>query len=343
MKNVLFGSGDPGSANLIAAVIRRLDANHPYTLVTDCKGYQVPNLQKSYTIISDGIDIQSVFNDSKPDLVFTGTSIHSEAEQLIREEARRRNIFSIAAIDHWTRLQERFIGSNGAVFPDLIFVPDSTAIEQAIACGIPASLLKEFGQPHFYDCGQFKSKFSKEGILSKLSISNNWPLVVFLSDALSETEGSESKAISHYGFSELKILDALIEEIERSNLELNLVVKLHPREGLDKFKTKKYPAFVSFWKDFSLWDLLTHADFVIGMFSASVLEAAALGHRPLRIEINAKNMDLLPVPEKYFFHRVLNRADLGTSLRKYLKSSKQSELEKLFLDRFSSQIIDLFK
>lgn len=87
------------------------------------------------------------FANFKPDLVITSLS-YCPAERALLRAAREHSIPVVQLLETWYDYAARVADTNGVgVFPDEIFVLDETARTEAIADGLPASILVPVGHP----------------------------------------------------------------------------------------------------------------------------------------------------------------------------------------------------
>lgn len=318
---IIFFAADPGGRNELLATQEWIEScfdGREINTDTNCIWIEKTNLSEQ--------EVRSVLTLEKPDFVFCGTSAECSTEHLFFTESQNLGIPSIGFIDHWTNLKARFIRDRKVVFPNLIFVNDEKALDLAIEEGIPKDKLMVFGNPFFEKVKNFQPRSSKKEALESLGANLLKPLVVFLSDCLSENAGSETNAIEEYGFSEYSILEQVLSYLDHDAYDF--IVKLHPKE--DKQKYKRYG--IKTIQSFSLHELLYHSDFQIGMFSTAVLEASLLGKTPFRLELNAKK-DLLPIAPSGV-QRITHASELSTSLNAYLKTRPNKTLNRLSFDTY---------
>ena len=75
------------------------------------------------------LSLADVFIDA--DILLSGTGWSSSLEHDARVIAKKRGITSIAVIDHWANYPERFVRNNLKVLPDIIWVSDTYAYNEA--------------------------------------------------------------------------------------------------------------------------------------------------------------------------------------------------------------------
>lgn len=66
--------------------------------------------------------------------LISGTGWSSDLEHNARVEARRRGIYTVGVLDHWTNYRERFIRKDICCLPDEIWVTDPEAFFEAERC-----------------------------------------------------------------------------------------------------------------------------------------------------------------------------------------------------------------
>ncbi|MDT9547576.1 MAG: hypothetical protein RI826_09610 [Chlorobium phaeovibrioides] len=68
---------------------------------------------------------------AKTSTLITGTGWGSNLEHVARIDAKKKGIYSIAVLDHWTNYEERFIRFGETVLPDELWVVDKYALKLA--------------------------------------------------------------------------------------------------------------------------------------------------------------------------------------------------------------------
>lgn len=338
MKRIFFASSDPGGANVIAAIARRMPDPSGYRVFTDPGGFRTAYLEGRYEVVATEGTVADIFVADPPDVVFTASSLVSDIELKMLREARRLGIRSAAVVDHWNDFANRFARGGDPEFPDRVFVIDETAVEMAVAQGVPRDRVEEFGHPHFYDAQFYAPVKSRADFWRELGVDPDRQVLLFVSDALTETEGSREAALQRFGFVETDILEMLLGALG-AEPAVSVVVKPHPREHRDKFE--RFPggsAVIVVWTA-PLWELLAHSDFVAGMFSSALLEAVAIGKRPLRIEVGAGDRNFLPVPDRLFSGRILAEDELRPGIHRYLSGAAHAGAAPFTAEKFS-RVID---
>jgi hypothetical protein len=254
-------------------------------------------------------EAQDYLDRFQPHALICGTSTRGTFELELIERAQRSGIRTASLFDHWTDFDRRLRFQDRSLRPDSIFVIDETAKQGAIAAGHAAECIHMLGHPYLNFLAQkgYQSQVSAQELRKTLDLQEGQPMLVFISDSLSEISGSESAARQRFGYSELDSLRALLQRLQLIAPRIAIVVKPHPHEKRCKFDSLKNIKV----SQSPLLDLLSAADYAAGMFSTGMLEAIALGHRPLRIEPGARD-DLLPVASDYFAARLVSKAVIDT-------------------------------
>lgn len=330
MKRIFFASSDPGGANVIAATIRRLSEPTPYRLFTDAHGHRVSGLADRYEVIEPAA-VSGLISAERPDIVFTGTSLVSALELHFLKEGAAHGSRTAAVVDHWTNFSRRFQWPDGTLeLPEIILVPDRVALSMAAGDGLPVERLRIFGHPHFADAAMFTPTSAREDFWRGSGVDPSSSILLFLSDALSETAGDEARAKAQFGYSELSILACLIEALS-GHPEVRLVIRPHPKERAGKFE-RFLTQCVALAPSAPLWETIAQSDHVVGMFSSALVEAAAVGRLPLRVEIGAGARNFLPIPREAYFERVLEQGQLAPALDRLL-AAPASRVRTNFLGR----------
>lgn len=283
-------STDPGAANELAAIGRFVRRHYSEVLVRE-------------------VPIKELTPDLMGSAIVCGTSATAKAQVGVYAQAAKAGIPVFAVVDHWTNMKSRFDAEDEPSFPDEVWVNDSEARDLAFEAGLPAKRVRIFGNPYLYEAARYmpSARLKKSDFWAALKLDGLNPYArtfLFLSDNLIESEGSEAAAIRKYGFSQASILGEILKALPRAaSTELNILVKLHPKEDRRSLVTV-VPKGMRIqwiqgeaWTGPDLWPLIHHSDFQAGMFTGALLEAALLGKRPLRVELGAKDTSrLLPAP-----------------------------------------------
>lgn len=204
-------------------------------------------------------------------MVVSGTSIGDPLESLDKRLtiwAREAGVPSVAIVEHWTWLRERFETTNGLLLPDYIFLNDQAAFEDAILAKLPPERLIVIGNP-------------KLEALAKLAGSLKEPLMPASNEVDLETNGKEVLFISEQvslsskfqevdpDFDEYEVLDSIARCLNPAD---TLTIKLHPSESVTKYSHLAGRAEVEIVRNISLDQMILRPDFVIGLHSMLLIE-----------------------------------------------------------------------
>ena len=196
-------------------------------------------------------------------LVITGSAQGNSLDKKLINFAKSRKIFSISVIEHWTNYKSRFFFKNKSYFPDLIFVNDSIAYEEAIKEGLPKKKLKVMGNVYF-------EKLAKKKINNRLSkwaknIKKKYKRVIIF---ISEQIKSDNYIKKEYGSDEFETIKKIKKIINVDDL---LIIKCHPGERVEKFfQFKDKNTIVK--KKITYPDLINMPSKIIGIKSNLILE-----------------------------------------------------------------------
>ena len=238
-----------------------------------------------------GEEAPAVFEEYRPDSVFTGTSYTSRLELDFVREAAKRGIYSASFVDHYTGFDERFGSGQERILPDEIHVLDEKAAELGRSAGVPSERIRITGNPYHEYLRTWRSGLSKKQVFQSLEIPiSDCKTILFGPDPLSNAGGS-----AEYGTDEVEILRIFLKCLGQQDHPFLLLVKAHPNQSLEYLKTglQDIPSNVEVHlvpseRDYFLNDLISHCDMVAGMFSNILLEAQILGKKTLQINIGLK-------------------------------------------------------
>jgi hypothetical protein len=197
--------------------------------------------------------------------LMTGTGWSSTLEYRARKLAKRRGIFSISVLDHWTNYSARFERDGEVVLPDELWVVDEYALERA------RSTFPELPIVLKQDC------YAEQQLLEilPLSLVNSNELLYLLEPARSDWGRGE--------VGELQALRYFLERLPDLNLpsDTRICLRPHPSDP-----PGKYAEFLSIQNPFSLFldkgDLaqaLSRARWVAGCQTYALTLALKAGRR----------------------------------------------------------------
>lgn len=286
---------DAGAANVLLPVLKKLRARPGLQMRVIAEG---PALR---VFRSGGIAAEEApagpgeqerflrerWREAAPETLLLGTSWGPSIEKELLRIGQQGGVPALSVVDHWSNYRERFVEpESGQVrFPAQISLMDETALEQAVAEGLPREILRVTGQPHLQELaaasGDPELRRQARQLRAEWLGGEESAVVLFGSELFS---ADFRRGTPHdRGYTETDALEglalALRQVEERRRGRLKLVVKLHPKENLDRFR----PGPLARERGFLLaqaqpaWHCLLATDVAVGMTSMLLLEAVLLG------------------------------------------------------------------
>lgn len=273
----LFVFSDPGGAKPILALVESLKTRlDDYKIISD-RDY---TFYQSFSITVEK-PVQSpreIIQQYQPDFVFTGTSYTSKIELQFIQEANSAHIPTLAFIDHWTFMRERFNNEGTYVWPNTIFVIDDDAKQIAINDGIDPAKLQILANPYHAYLRNWKPVIVKQDFFKTLGLGDvHKQVVLFAPDPLSNING-----ISVFGFDEITATRELNEVIENTFADFQFIVNLHPNQNVEAIREVITPKAIIAPADVDVNALIFYSDKVIGFFSNFLIEASVMGKPVIR-------------------------------------------------------------
>ena len=285
--DVLIVCNDIGGANAIYPVFQSIKDKVKVKLVCTGDAIKVFNSFKKYFVEDHKFNsVNLILKELTPSILFTGTSEYSNQERLFWYESKRLNIKTIAIIDSWTNIKERFIyfpvENNGEklVQPDIIIIPDDNLREQIDNEGWCVSDLKVCGQPHLEKSSSF---FEKKRNIKKVENSS----LMFISEPV-----IEKRNIRPIGYDQFSVASQLVNQL-LGGIVTKIIIKPHPKENIDNWQKWKnsWPKEIKknlVISDLTIKELILNSEFIVGMASMALIEAAMSGSISIAIQPHRK-------------------------------------------------------
>jgi hypothetical protein len=318
-KKIIIFAHDPGGANAVYPLIDAFRSRN-YEVFPYAGGYAKRKLKESKNLPGD--EIGDVLNNLKPDFIITGTSSNDFTEKILWKEAQKRNIFTMAVLDHWCNYGIRFskyglkdINRYEAektfdFLPSYICVMDDFAKIEMQKEGIPADIIYALGNPHFktiknkskfVDVKKIRSKFLKDNKSNKI--------ITFASEPYEED----------YGVSpEKKALEDIVRTLGHRS-DITFVVKLHPKEHESKYGEI---ARCIFDKETDPIDMIMASDIIISMTSMFLIEACILGKKTLSYQPNTSDPNKFILTRNGVLPFINSYNDLDNTLKPLLNAQR---------------------
>jgi len=293
---------DAGGAELLSSMVKHESGKYNWRLIASDNSpakviFERKNLSKLIYNKSDSKSISNLWDRSKPDYLFCGTSTNGYELPFIIE-ARRRGISSVAFLDHWINYRERF-GYPETDWeknkPDFFALSDNRAYAKAgeLNLGPPLRIKNYYIADLLSVLGRFKADVSKKKSL------------LFISEAIEEHCRLKYNDPGYEGYTQTQVLTEVLDSFqsisEKWQIE-NIIIRLHPAEAPDKFDYLKnnFPDIeISIEKpgDKPLNESVATAKAVIGIKSMALLIAFLL-NKPVLSYLPIDQQCSLPLPEK---------------------------------------------
>jgi len=294
---ILFVAHDVGGGNLLATLAKQLRCkSHALNFVASGPSLNLwrelgLNPTKIHRSASDRL-IVGILLREKPELIVTGTSIGSRLEKKFWHLARVLNVPTIAMIDGWVKIADRFAEKRTAIgiLPNRFGVVDrSTGQELRKIRTISPNSVDVIGHPYLQEIVErlrtVRSTNKTEGPLT----------ITFFSTPLVSDEAD-------WGLAAFR---SVADELRR-HAPLRVLIKPHPREQLAPWKnwiTENLPSYsgltISVEHGRSSESLLQTTDVAIGLPTSVMIEAALSGIPSLVIRLDKLNWPRNPAIETY--------------------------------------------
>ncbi len=327
---ILIYVEDPGAANWIVPLS---NAGCLPTLMLYCE----PPLLAYFaargvaaTPIADAITAGDLLAKSQPSLVLVGTSENLASRGLdLIDAAAAAGIPSASFVDQGANAEHRFRGTTAnplAHAPDWLFVADSAAADAFAALGLPRRRIVVSGNPHLDRVRAAARNFAREGrraVRARVApgAPTNRSLVVFLAEIgyVVNPERTEWEAELNFAGRTgdaprcARILEEVLDVVATLASQPWLVLRLHPKNRRDEFAA--YAGEIDQVSEGGdPLGLFWAADLVIGMSSAPVEEAHAMGRPVLSVLPHPVERTWLPGLADGSIPIVDNSADLRCTL-----------------------------
>ena len=260
---LILSASDAGPAEYIARIAKHV--NIPYRI------YASKLSEPIFHKHGMGCIRSSTFQNERADLIVTGTHKGAGIDKDLVQWGRSNNIPTISIVDHWTFMEDRFFIGDEKVLPDKIFLNDIFALNQLEKAGISKDLVTIVGNPILEEQAIETRELHGSSVKTYDDHLGDHSLV-YISEELASAFPTESS--DYPGFDEFRVLSDLLDCVPSDQ---RVVVKLHPEEREDKYDTiqaRYRDNELIVVKECNTENLLKTAEFVIGMGSMLLIEAA---------------------------------------------------------------------
>lgn len=223
--------------------------------------------------------------------------------------AKKLPIISISFIDHFINIIDRFIKNNEIFLPDILYVIDQK-VKKIISneLNIDNEKIKVIKNPYIKYLKRKSFQFNKEKFKNNFQLLPNKKIICFFPEPL-----LQMNQCIKYGFSEIDILDDLINILDFNNY--SLVVKLHPNHDINLFNKYLNNQNVLILKDVNINELIYCSDFIFGIFSNAILESTALNVATYQLLYKLKNINLNPFKDIQYIKKINTINEISNLLK----------------------------
>ncbi|MSQ13341.1 MAG: hypothetical protein EXR47_04260 [Dehalococcoidia bacterium] len=346
LPRLLVAAQDPGGANAIAPVARRLLEEGRVELrvagvrwaAAAFRSWELPPLTlpadlEHLPATWEAMDAaaQLLLDAFPADGLLLGTSWGPSIEKALTRWGFSQGVPAVAVLDAWANYAERFRGPGPEqrmeFLPDRIAIMDDWARREMLALGFPKERLVVTGQPALDllagSAGSDEETRRRAEARRQLGVAAGAKVVAFFSQPISALYGSDPSSPAYLGYDEQTVLRDLAQVIgalpQEHSAPFVLLVKPHPKEAAGEMQR-----YLASTKGASITDpqtspqaLLHAADVVVGMSSILLVESYLMGKPTISYQPGLRLEDPLVLTRA----GVLPRADTVDGLRAQLKNA----------------------
>ncbi|MCB9805864.1 hypothetical protein H6775_01750 [Candidatus Nomurabacteria bacterium] len=365
MSDILFFSRDPGAANCIIPVYKKVVEENDNTFDLYGKDFALDKYRESGIKgkdilkeigLVDRENIKKFLEGKSYKVLVLGSSFEDETERIMIEVAKDLNIKTISIIDNWMNYKKRYVRQDienaEPVYPDTICTMDEFSKQETIEEGVPDDVVRVTGQPYFetvalrnkdIDLNSIKQDKETLGV-------NDEKLIVFASESIK----SAPKIEEELGYNQGDILKAFLETVveldkKHKDQKLKILVRPHPRDDIDLLQKTinnlDFPANIDVFlsDELNSQEIISAADLVVGMSSMFLLESI-LFHKPIMsIQIGLKKRDPFFLSRFGRVESVLNKEELESQVENMVFKSEYHPIEIDIVKGASDKIISIIK
>lgn len=304
---VLAVAGQPGGANAIIPVVRELRDLGASVSFAAFEGaaatLAAAGLSNSANEVAEPLiarrSAEQLLETISPDAVLSAATVGIFHNEIVLS-ARERGIPTIGVVDQWNELDTRFKGGPGAdpcfYTPDILLVPDENVRERFLGLGCRAQM-HVCGQPYLDEVTK-TAPLDKNVARRELGVPKDVIVLLYASEPVAADYGV-SGTRGWLGYTESEVLNCVLQGMQDPVTDRPLlIVRPHPRESNDlyaRFTSRFDRVRLDRVSPISL--LLAAADFVIGMTSTVLIEAACQGLTTLSLQPGLNRKDEFPLNE----------------------------------------------
>ncbi|HOI72916.1 MAG TPA: hypothetical protein PLO63_02105 [Syntrophales bacterium] len=298
--DVLVYVEDPGAANYCLDLPGALERKGLRTRLLS-EGYALPYLLSRGSrveAIQQPASAREILDEACPRLLVVGTSDNPDSFGFeLTSEACSRGLANVAVIDAFGNSDKRFRGRTDEPLhhaPDWLVVPDIWTKEAYVALGFPEGRIAVCGHPH-YDrvLRQAELLEAKDRRQQRRSLFHNEhderPVCIFGAEISVGRSGPRQRSPEYtlagrgerHGRTEI-VLEEFLDAVSLLERKPYLILRLHPKNTLEEL-APYLSSFDQISKNEPSIEIVHAADFIVGMTSILLVEAAIMGRPTLSI------------------------------------------------------------
>jgi len=340
---IVFFTCEPGGAEVLIPVIKLLQEQNRYEVVTVGYGHALERFAKKDIFFNKIPPVKkndfTLFKQFYPDFIITSaTSLPYKdmSEKYIWHNARQSGIPTFAFLDQWQNYALRFSGKTEEEWlkylPDYLNCINDIAKREMIQEGFKPDILLTMGHPYLSVLKNDMDKASVRNIRQGLAISDSQEVVLFVSEAIYENYGNTR------GYNQYEVIEDFLNYLSERWVNITVLLKLHPKEELERYRyfQKKYDELhvVIITDELSPIDCIKISNRVYGMSSLMLIEAYTFGKPVVTVQPNLKIPDPLVLSRYGYIPKVSAFGDYS------MDDSKQNKNVKLDYEFSEKQFLD---
>jgi hypothetical protein len=294
-------AGDPGGSRALLPVFEHFSKigvsfeifDHGYL------GMESPSHWKRISFpCRDGGSAEDILAERNVRVLVFGSSLRDGFPLQIARYAKKRKIPVIHVLDHWANYLNRLqTDRRPPLFPDIYTVIDQKAYEQAVAEGIPSTILRIAGQPSFASMlSNDLMNMESPHYQIPYTHSVNKKDILFISEPVSIDQGDSPSMHSYRGYTEEQVLTLLCEHLQQVKSEIRFTILPHPRENVEElgrlFERVKGDLDGKIIERSNGKSYVHQANGIIGMASVLLYEAWLLGKPVISLQPGLRKQEL---------------------------------------------------
>ena len=322
-KRVLFVFGDPAGAKAMMAFYKQQKALLKEGLLLGDRDHTFTgDMGVEPKIVRSRQALQKTIQDFKPDVLVAGTSTPAgiEVESTVYCQ-KNFSVLTVAFVDHWTNMLNRFAKNGEIQLPDFVWVIDEKAAAVALEEGIPKTKIRICPNPYYEYLKEWKPVLSREEICGSIKCNPELPYILYAPEPLLKFNLREQ-----YGFDEYDCLEDLMALVgEKYEDKITVVFKIHPNENKESVQSKianlvgPVPENFILTADADINHLAYYSKAVLGMFSNSLLESQLLGASVYRLLHRMNNVHSDPFQGKQIGKEINDSEAFGKMMNELLE------------------------